>query len=170
MKKNLLVIMVAAVAVCFAMSAYAIHETPADGQKFPLAGADASKLYDFITEAQPNYSHWNHLPGTSELSASKEPHGAFESTYVNKIAMDSMKNTKGMADGSIIVMENYDSDKKLEGCTVMYKISGYNPQAGDWFWVNYAAPGGYVVASGKVESCISCHSDRKANDFLFSSR
>ncbi|MGO9377366.1 MAG: hypothetical protein ACLPN1_02835 [Dissulfurispiraceae bacterium] len=62
MKKNLLVVLVIIVTVCFSISAYAIHEMPADGQKFPLAGADASKLYDFITEAQPNYSHWNHLP------------------------------------------------------------------------------------------------------------
>jgi hypothetical protein len=81
-----------------------------------------------------------------------------------------MKDAKSLADGSIIVMENYTADKELEGCTVMYKISGYNPQGADWFLVKYAAPSGYVVASGKVESCISCHSDRKANDFLFSSR
>jgi len=36
-----------------------------------------------------------------------------------------------MADGSIIVMEDYTADKKLEGCTVMYKIKGYNLEAGD---------------------------------------
>ena len=97
-------------------------------------------MYDFITEANPNYSHWNLLPGTKELSESKAPHGAYVSTYVNKIAIDSLKDDKGLADGSIIVMETYTADKKLEGCTVMYKLSGYNPQAGDWFWVKYAAP------------------------------
>jgi hypothetical protein len=110
------------------------------------------------------------VPGTTELSPSKAPHGALVSTYANKIALDSRKDEKGLADGSIIVMENYNSDKNLEGCTVMYKIKDYNPEAGDWFWVKYAAPSGYVVESGKVESCISCHSDRKSSDFLYSAR
>ena len=170
MKKILLTVLVAAVAVCFSITAYAIHETQIDGWKFPLVGADAGKLYDFITLAKPNYSHWNHVPGTTELSPSKAPHGALVSTYANKIALDSRKDEKGLADGSIIVMENYNSDKKLEGCTVMYKIKDYNPEVGDWFWVKYAAPSGYVVESGKVESCISCHSDRKSSDFLYSAR
>ena len=170
MKKSLLVLLVAAVSVCFSITAYAMHETQIDGQKFPRPGADAAKLYDFITIAKPNYSHWNHLPGTTELSPSKAPHGALVSTYVNNIALGSMKDEKGLADGSIIVMENYTSDKNLEGCTVMYKIKGYNPEAGDWFWVKYTAPSGYVVESGKVESCISCHSDMKSSDFLFSAR
>jgi hypothetical protein len=65
-------------------------------------------------------------------------------------------------------MEDYTPDKNLQGCTVMYKINGYNPEAGDWFWVQYSAPNGYVVASGKVEACISCHSTRKDNDYVFS--
>ena len=170
MKKTLLTVLVAAVSVCFSITAYAIHETQIDGWKFPLVGADAGKLYDFITLAKPNYSHWNLVPGTKELSSSNSPHGASRSAFANKIALDSMKDEKGLADGSIIVMENYNSDKKLEGCTVMYKIREYNPEAGDWFWVKYAAPSGYVVESGKVESCISCHSERKSSDFLFSAK
>jgi hypothetical protein len=170
MKKTLLVFLVAAVAVCFSITAYAIHDTQIDGQRFPVVGADAAKLYTFITMAKPNYSHWNSLPGTQDLSPAKAPHGAFSLTYANKIALDSRQDEKGLAEGSIIVMENYNSDKKLEGCTVMYKIKDYNPEAGDWFWVKYSAPNGYVVESGKLESCISCHSDRKSSDFLFSAR
>jgi hypothetical protein len=170
MKKTLLIVMVAAVVLCFALSAYAIHETQVDGQKFPLVGADADKLYNFITKAKPNYSKWDLWPGTKELSSAKGPHGVLASIYINKAALDSIKNEKSFADGSIVVMENYSADKKLEGCTVMYKITDYNPEAGDWFWVKYAAPNGYVIDSGKVESCIGCHSDRKASDFLFSAR
>jgi len=132
--------LVAAIVVCFSFSAYAIHETQIDGQKFPLVGADADKLYNFITKAKPNYSQWNLLPGTKELSPAKAPHGALGSVYINTIALDSMKDEKGMPDGSIIVMENYTDDKKLEGCAVMYKIKDYNPEAGDWFWVKYSDP------------------------------
>jgi len=170
MKKILFVIVLASSLISFAFAAHAIHDTQIDGAKFPLVGADPDKLYNFITKAKPNYSKWNLWPGTKEMSSAKGPHGALVSIYANKVAVDSMKDEKGMADGSIIVMENYKSDKNLESCTVMYKIKDYNPEAGDWFWVKYAAPNGYVEESGKVASCIDCHSDRKAGDFLFSTR
>lgn len=174
MKKNLLVVLVlvlaTAVGVSFSLNAYAIHDLTVDGQRFPVAGADADKLYEFITMAKPKYHEWSHFPGTGDLYPAKNPHGPLVSMYMNKTAQDSMKDEKGMADGSIIVMENYASDKKLENCTVMYKIKGYNAEAGDWFWAKYAAPDGYVVASGKVQSCIGCHSEKKANDFLFAAK
>jgi len=170
MKKTLLAFLVTAIAVFYYLNAYAIHDTGIDGWKYPLEGPDAAKLYDFITLSKPTYSHWDLWPGTKQFSASKTPHGALASIYLNKIALDSIKDSNGLPDGSIIVMENYNGDKKLEGCTVMYKIKDYNPEAGNWFWVKYAAPDGYVVDSGKVESCISCHSDRKNSDFLFSVR
>ena len=170
MKKTLSAAVVAAVVLCFSLSAFAIHDTPVDGAKFQPAGPDAAKLYSFITMGKPNYSHWSQWPGTKEYSPSKAPHGPMVTTYANKAALDSIKDEKGLADGSIIVMENYTAEKKLEGCTVMYKIKDYNPAAGDWFWANYSAPNGYVVDSGKVSSCIVCHSDRKDADFLFSAR
>jgi hypothetical protein len=170
MKKALLAVLVSTVTVFFSLTAYAIHEQGIDGWKYPLEGPDAGKLYSFITKAKPTYSHWDLWPETKDFSPSKAPHGALVSTYINKTALDSMKVKKGLADGSIIVMENYTSDKKLEGCTVMYKIKDYNPEAGNWFWVKYSSPDGYVVDSGKVESCIKCHSDKKISDFLFSAR
>ena len=168
MEKKLLVVLTAAVAVSLACSAYAIHDLTTDGTKFPLAGPDAGKLYDFITMAKPNYKLWSIGPGKNEYTPANEPHGAFVTARANNIALDSLKKNEGMADGSIIVMEDYNPDKNLQGCTVMYKIKGYNPEAGDWFWVKYSAPNGYVVASGKVEACISCHSAQKDNDYIFS--
>jgi hypothetical protein len=32
---------------------------------------------------------------------------------------------------AIVVKENYKSDKKLAAITVMYKVLGFNPEAGD---------------------------------------
>jgi hypothetical protein len=57
------------------------------------------------------------------------------------------------------------SDKKLVAITVMYKVKGYNPEAGDWFWAKYG-PDGKIAAEGKVNSCIECHGAKKANDFI----
>jgi len=64
------------------------------------------------------------------------------------------------------IKENYSSDKKLKALSVMYKIKGYNPDGGDWFWAKYS-PDGKVEASGKVKGCIDCHSKAKNNDFIF---
>jgi hypothetical protein len=70
-----------------------------------------------------------------------------------------------LPDGAIIVKENYSADKKLGALTVMYKVKGYNPQAGDWFWVKYL-PDGKVAVEGKVDACINCHASAKANDYV----
>jgi len=64
---------------------------------------------------------------------------------------------------------NYMPDKKLAAITVMYKVVGYNPEIGDWFWARYT-PDGKVEAEGKsgmADMCIGCHGKAKGNDFLF---
>lgn len=71
-----------------------------------------------------------------------------------------------MADGSIIVKENYTLDKKLAALTVMYKMNKYNPDDGDWFWLKSSSEG-KIEASGKVDSCIACHGKRAQNDYIF---
>ncbi|MGA6927235.1 MAG: cytochrome P460 family protein, partial [Desulfosarcina sp.] len=99
-------------------------------------------------------------PGTS-------PHGAFLKLYVNESAYEAAKDKKPMPDGAIIVKENYGKDKqKLMAVTPMYKMEGYNPDAGDWFWAKYVSKEPVeIAASGKVQSCIDCHTTQK--DFLF---
>ncbi len=149
-----------------AYTAQAIHETiPAETQ-IAEPGADALKLYDYITIYKP-YSKWQLFPGKGMMYKGTQPHGAFLITYVNDAAYSSIKGKKGFADGSMIVKENYTEDKKLDSLTVMYKISGFNPQGGDWFWTKYGADG-KTVASGRVEVCLKCHETKKDNDYIFS--
>ncbi len=131
-------------------------------------GADAVKLYDYVAKQTP-YTNWSLWPGTSKFSPGNAPHGALVTTYVNDIAGNSINAQNGMADGSIIVKENYMADKTLAGLTVMYKIKGYNSAAGDWYWVNYK-PDGTSMASGQVQMCIDCHAQAKANDYLFTGK
>ncbi len=47
----------------------------------------------------------------------------------------------------------------------MYKVKGFNPEAGDWFWAKYT-PDGQVQAAGKAEMCIKCHGAKKENDYF----
>lgn len=105
---------------------------------------------------------WQHWPGKQPLYKGSGTHGEFLSTYINSQAFNAISRGAGeMPYGSIIVMENYNSDKELSYITVMQKKQGYNPGGGDWFWVKYG-PNGRIVKdgekmAGKVEGCISCH-------------
>jgi len=127
--------------------------------------ADGEKLSQYIMEGSP-YTKWKLFPGTTKLYKGTEPHGVLLTTYVNDVAMDSIKKKKVLAEGSIIVKENYMPDKKLAALTVMYKVKGFNPEAGDWFWLK-AMPDGKVDGSGKMNMCIQCHTEAAAADFLF---
>jgi hypothetical protein len=166
MKKILSFALMMLFVFAFVHSSLAIHETiPADTQ-IPEPGPNGVKLYEYIMKLKP-YADWQLFPGKDRMYPGTQPHGSFLTTYVNDAAYYSLKDKKGMSDGSIIAKENYTADKKLNSITVMYKIIGYNPKAGDWFWAKYG-PGGNVIASGKVEACITCHESKKENDYIYS--
>lgn len=148
--------------------ASAIHEIIPSETQIALPGPNAEKLNEYIVRYNP-YKAWDLWPGKGKLYKGTEPHGALLTTFVNDTAMASIKKMEGMADGSIIAKENYGPDKKFVALTVMYKIKGYNPAAGDWFWAKYA-PDGKVMASGKADPCIQCHSKQKANDYIMTGK
>ncbi len=85
-------------------------------------------------------------------------------------------NPADLPTGSVIVKENYDSEKELLGITVMYRAAGYYPKSGNWYWVKYNPDGtvartstdaGFKKIRGVVSSCIACHSDAGGGDFVF---
>ena len=168
MKKTLFVVLVAVFVLCFAYLANAIHDTEPSGTQHIGPSANAAKLYIYITKSAPYEKSFKLWPGKEKLYPGKEPHGSFLTTYVNDTALDSLRSMGEMADGSIIVNEDYNADKKLQALTVMYKTKGFNPEAGDWFWAKYDALNGYVLDSGKPESCMACHDSKKDNSYLFS--
>lgn len=131
-----------------------------------MPAADGEKLSQYIMQDSP-YTKWELFPGTKRMYKGTEPHGALLTTYVNSVAMNSIKKKEGYAEGSIIVKENYSPDKKLAALTVMYKVKGYSPEDGDWFWLR-SAPDGKVGTAGKVDGCIKCHAKAKATDYVFS--
>ena len=57
-------------------------------------------------------------------------------------------------------------DKILGAVTVMYRVKGYDPEAGDWFWAKYKADGS-IEKEGKVAGCIGCHTASIGNDWIF---
>jgi hypothetical protein len=114
-----------------------------------------------------SYQSWPLWPGKGKLYHGRHPHGAFLTTYVSKGAYQAIEGKSGhIPPGEFIVKENYSPEKQLDAITVMYRQTGYNAEAGDWFWLKYK-PDGTILAEGKVGGCIGCHAAVKDNDWLF---
>ncbi len=135
-------------------------------KKGGLPPPDGEALWNYITETNP-YLGWGYWPGHTEIYPGQSPHGAYLKLYANSLALKAAREGKPMPDGAILVKENYGKDKKtLMAVTPMYKVQGYNPDGGDWFWAKYG-PDGKVMTAGKVASCIECHRAGKAGNFIF---
>lgn len=131
-----------------------------------LPEADGKAVYDYITKTSP-YQQWPLWPGKDKFYKGQHPHGALLTTYVSGQAEAAILSKAGQfPDDSIIVKENYMPDKTLDAVTVMYRVKGYNPDAGDWFWAKYKASG-EIEAQGKVTGCIGCHTAAIQNDWVF---
>ncbi len=155
-------IVLASISLVFVFSVVAVlmAQKPAS-----MPAAKGEQLSRHILKDSP-YTEWSLFPGTKKLYKGTEPHGALLTTYVNDVALDSIKKKKAFGEGSIIVKENYMPDKKLAALTVMYKVKSFNPEAGDWFWLK-TTPDGRVEDSGKMAMCIACHAKVKAKDYVF---
>jgi len=146
-----------------------------------------------------NYKHWSPPAGkTADHFASQidgfntgNPHGASMKMYVNRTAAG---NPDSLPIGSVLIVENYRTDKSLDSISVMYRTKGFNPKANDWYWANYKPDGtiasqkhfdqanGVTLVSGlkttysstgspkklmgRVQSCIQCHQSG-GNDLAF---
>lgn len=130
----------------------------------PLPNGKA--VMEYITEKNP-YRQWDLWPGKGKLYQGQHPHGAYLTTYVSPLARYAIEDKAGeIPYTAFIVKENYTPEKQLDAVTVMYKSEGYDPEAGDWFWLKYAADG-TIQKEGKVAGCIGCHAAVKGNDWLF---
>ncbi len=159
MKRNVLTRMICvavlAVVACGGSSLAASEMPRADGQA----------LLDFLKTS--DYQSWSLFPGKGKLYEGRHPHGAFLTTYVSKDALAAIEAKKGMLPvGAILVKENYSPEKKLAAITAMYRVKGYDAEAGDWFWAKYATDG-KILAEGKVKGCINCHQAVLVNDWIF---
>ncbi len=133
----------------------------------PISASDigGERVWSRITEESDyeNYSFW---PGHEGEQSGQAPHGPFHRIYVNRTLAQALPaEDKTAPDGSIIVKENLNASRELASLTVMTKVEGFNPDAGDWFWAKYQ-PDGSIDAEGAVTGCISCHAGMSQNDYI----
>ena len=141
----------------------------AQAKKGGAVTAVGASVWDYLKK-EGYAKNWKMWPGTTAMYQGPEPHGAFLTTYVNDAGLKSINAKKGkFSDGSMIAQENYSKDKKLKFIAVMYKVKGYNPQDGNWFWAQYK-PDGRIESEGKVDECIKCHVAQKGNDYVYTSK
>ena len=158
MKRYFALVIVLVAALIFAKT------TSRAGEGLPLP--EGEKFWTYITKTDP-YLGWGFWPGHYGMYPGKSPHGAYLKIYANGVALKAAREGKSMPNGAILVKENYGKDKKtLMAVTPMYKVKGYNPDAGDWFWAKYE-PTGKALKSGKVKGCIDCHRTQEDKDWLF---
>ena len=147
-----------------AMLAWALALTGLAGASWAgdLPGADAAALWKYISQASP-YQQWGQWPDYRGMHPGRSPHGDFVQIWVNPPALEA--SGPPLAAGSLIVKEGYGQDKTLTSITVMYKVPGYNPQGGDWFWAKYS-PQGQPGPAGRPQGCVNCHASAAANDHV----
>ncbi len=153
MNRIMVIIGALIVGACVALVSMVFAEMP---------GPDPNQLWKYITESSP-YKEWSFWPDHQGMQPGRAPHGPLHKVYVNNRALNSAKPP--VQYGAIQVKENYSTSKELKAITVMYKVPGYNPKDGDWFWVKYT-PEGTPGPFGKPKGCIGCHGTRVNNDFI----
>ena len=134
----------------------------------------SQSLWRFLVRPQAPYTSWPALPGKDGLRPGESPHGPPVRLYANATAT---ADPKGLPPGSVLVLEDYAADRKTRtGINILYRVQGYDPRNGDWYWLKYNEDGtivrtapadGAKAIAGRVQTCIDCH--RKAGgDLVFS--
>ncbi len=145
---------------CFAVILMLCFSSVAMTEEMPGPNGDA--LWHYISKVSP-YQQWSFWSDHKGMQDGRAPHAPKHKVFVNKKGIDS--KTPPLQYGTIEVKENYSPSHELKVITVMYKIKGYNPKSGDWFWAKYSTSG-ETQKSGKLKGCIGCHATRVANDFV----
>lgn len=141
-----------------------------------LPEADGAALMEYVLETDP-YTEWGTWPSDewNDFDAnlvSGAPHGNVVRIYVNDIALEAADSFDGsLPEGSMIAKENYVGEDpanpgELDAVTIMYKVDGFNPDAGNWFWIKAKPSGEQIDAEGAVDGCIGCHSQPGHQDFV----
>ncbi|MEM8679579.1 MAG: cytochrome P460 family protein [Planctomycetota bacterium] len=152
---------------------------PAEGDPFythpdvaePSQGDFAEQFWQYLQTGPMAYDEWRGFPGRPEgLQTGRSPHGSKVRLVANRKARESAEDP---VPGSILLMENLNSSgTRVISITVMYRVNGYDPPHGDWFWAKYQMDGKLARidgrrAAGRINSCIECHQAAAGGDYIF---
>ncbi len=182
------VVIVAAVAVCPALVSCSDDNStssPAANTATDDAGGSSGGMAEMqmveptadtkaLLAKTSDYKTWTKFAENATPVASESHMKMFVVTYHNTVVGDAVTSkTLPLPDGAIIVKENYPTaDAQMPmALTIMSK------QSGSWYWAEVTPDGKVVVDAmmdkGKplegtdVKMCVSCHTTKKDNDWVF---
>lgn len=147
---------------------YAFGAEPVSYFGDPLPEANGAAIIDYVLNTSP-YTGWDSFPDTDVDNfpgplPSGAPHGNTVRIFANDRLLDALErdNFDGhLPYGSLVVKENWtgtvDAPGELAALTIMYKVQGYNPDGGDWYWIKASGDGSAIDLEGAPEGCINCH-------------
>ncbi|MGV3757550.1 MAG: cytochrome P460 family protein [Verrucomicrobiota bacterium] len=111
------------------------------------------------------------LCGVPNITVEQSPHDfAHIHVYMNVPGINALKASMTNYPVGTIVLKEKKSDPKNvvpQLFTGMIKREkGYNPEAGDWEFFAANGKGNLIVARGKINSCMDCHSKHQKTDYL----
>ncbi len=134
-------------------------------------------LAALVWNEMEGYRQWGSYPGKEGFQDSDAPHGNYVRFFLNEAAA---ANPEQPGAQSLIIKENFadENEATLGAITVMKKIAGYSPEAGDWFFAKFNPDGtlgrnaeGWPLAGrvglGGDMGCVPCHSGAEGGDFFF---
>lgn len=139
-----------------------------DGEPTDSSGRPtAVQLWQELLQADPQ-ANWPLLPGYDwpKMGESSAHRAHLENVYVNPESLSAVQlgATGEIPEGTTIVKYVYENRDpadpgNIEIVAVMRKGAGFNPEAGDWFWVEYDGAGKalFQQSSGKDGTCTTCH-------------
>ena len=121
--------------------------------------ASDEELSADLQELIDGYESWQQSEVWTGVQASPDgTHGDYVQIWQNDLALGSEDEAEA-AEGSILVKRGYDDEAGEQAkawVTVMWKVSGYDKEHGDWFWFQLQDDGS-VAAQGAASGCYSCH-------------
>ena len=139
----------------------AVQEAANMSEQMPKAEAEA--VWKYISEENP-FKKWTFWEDHQRIDNGNGAFSPNHKVYVNQQTVDS-KSTPFQNESMAVSYIRSPADE-LQAIVVMYKVKGYNPSAGDWFWARYSLTG-EVEDAGKIERCIKCHARKAAdNDYI----
>ncbi len=149
----------------------------------PFGGDADVKYANDLWTSMVNESYVGDGAIKSRPYTGQHPHGAILDTIEGPININGKLH-------NIIIKRNYGGPgvskdavannpaKWLKAVTVMLKRPGYDPDNKDWFWVKFKASGEVdsnpkgmklagMVAKGKPQGCIACHTAAPGGDMIF---
>lgn len=124
---------------------------------------------DDLLDAIEGYEDWAQPTGWEGAQPSCDgTHGNYVEIWTNTLTTDALAaHADPLPDGATLVKQGYEDDRNTpKNLTVMRKLSGFDPDHGDWFWGQYDAEGN-ELASGAVTGCADCHAASAGDYVLF---